>query len=138
MDYNTLFSKSDFSAVVFQKFLLPTGQVSTDAVFSSDSFKNDVAYIKDKIFVFMLKPFLEICDCVVRIDDISSLHINFVLILKEEIIPRIREEYDLQEDKHLSISGLNAEMLRNYRKEIHESNVRKCMQFHPSEVCQPP
>lgn len=129
MDYNSLFSKSDFGAVVFQKFLLPTGQVSTDAIFSSDSFKNDVAYIKDKIFVFMLKPFLDICDCVVRIDDFSSLHINFVLILKEEVIPRIKEEYDLQEDKHISIAGLNAEMLRNYRKEIHEMNVRKCMQF---------
>ena len=129
MDYSSLFSKSDFSAVVFQKFLLPTGQVSTDAIFSSDSFKSDIAYIKDKIFVFMLKPFLEICDCVVRVDDFSSLHINFVLILKEEVISRIKEEYTMQENKHISIAGLNADMLRNYRNEIHESNVKKCMQF---------
>ena len=109
--------------------MLPTGQISTDTIYSTDTFKNDVAYIKDKLFVYMLKPFLEICDCIIRVEDYSSPHMNFVFVLKEEVISHIKEEYSLLEDKSFNISGLNAEMLRKYRSEIHETNVKRCMQF---------
>lgn len=129
MNIETLFEKSDFHAIVFQKYLLASGQISTDAIFSAPQFRNDVSFIKDKIFVFLLKPLLDICDCYMRIDNFATMSVNFIFVLKKSVLPEISTVNAKPTTKTFNLSHLSEQILEQYEQDIHSQNVKKCVDY---------
>ncbi|HOF00341.1 MAG TPA: hypothetical protein PK385_05410 [Spirochaetota bacterium] len=130
IDFNDLIARNDFQSVVFREFLLKTGQISTEIIFSSELFKSDISYNRDKCFLNLIKPLLDYCDSFVRLKDINSVSINFIFLLKEDKIEEIRSALQkLHVEKFKSSSAPTVDQIKKFKNEINESNILKFIAY---------
>jgi hypothetical protein len=122
---NDLLHNQDFISIVFREHLVKSGQVTLETIMTSEQFKSDIAFHKDKLFVKLLKPLLEYCDCTIRVKDLVQLTLDFVFLAKEDVINEVREyvtigSYELKKD-----DVIDGRVLLKYTKEINQNNIEK-------------
>lgn len=130
IDFGDLLKRNDFQSVVFKEFLLKTGQISTEVIFSSELFKSDVSYNRDKCFLILIKPLLDYCDSFVRLKDINSASINFIFLLKEDKIEEIKSALQKFYSEKFELSSLpTTDQIKKFKNEINESNIIKFIAY---------
>ncbi|HOV13637.1 MAG TPA: hypothetical protein PK771_05085 [Spirochaetota bacterium] len=130
-DIEDFLKKNDFQSIVVKQFLVKTGQITTDLIFSAENFKGDISFHRDKFFLYMLRPLLDVADCHFRIKDLNKLEFNFVFTLKENLVEKIKELSEKGEFPFLSEPPITeVEQIKLYKREINENNIIKFIQVY--------
>ncbi|HOJ65245.1 MAG TPA: hypothetical protein PLE45_12585 [Spirochaetota bacterium] len=134
-----LLKRNDFNSIIFKEFIIKTGQISTEIIFTSNLFKSYISYHKEKSFLILLKPLLDYCDVLIKIKDIEKLDFNFVFVIKEEDLTSIKNILEQDKDKYKINIPIDKENIQKYKKEINEQNAALFFKYYQksSKILEP-
>lgn len=124
--FKDLLIGNGITAVIYQKFLMKAGQVSTDLIFDSEMFSNDIAYNENKVFLRIFKPLLDVSDCFIRIKNIKNPEFNFVFIIHQSaLVDSINLMEENPQYSHFIESVADPDLLPSFKEDILNGNYQQ-------------